>query len=379
MKKETRSRPSIDAHFAELPDPRIDRTRKHGLHDILVITICGVIGGADDWVSIERFAKAKRDWFETFLDLPHGIPSHDTFGRVFAALNPDALTKCFSTWIASLAKVTHGEVVAIDGKTIRRSFDTASSKAAIHMVSAWASQQRLVLGQVKTNEKSNEITAIPKLLELLELEGCIVTIDAMGCQTKIAAAIVDKGADYVFGLKGNQETLHDEVKTFFDWALKEKFKDIPHDFFETVDGEHGRIETRRYWCTSQVAWFADAQKWKGLRSFGLVESERTAGEKTSVERRVFIGSLPGDNAKLWAHAVRTHWTVENGLHWVLDMAFREDESRVRKDNSPQNLAIIRHIALNLLKQEATAKVGMKNKRLIAGWDESYLLRVLGVI
>lgn len=372
------SKSTITDHFASLRDPRIERTKKHLLHDILVITICAVIGGADDWVNIARFARCKRKWFKSFLSLPNGIPSHDTLGRVFAALDPEELTRCFSNWISSLVKVTEGEVIAIDGKTLRHSFDTASKKAAIHMVSAWASKQRLVLGQVKTEEKSNEITAIPRLLDLLDVRGCIVTIDAMGCQREIAKKIVDKEADYVLSLKGNQETVHDEVRSFFDWARREKFKDVAHDYFESTDGDHGRIEIRRCWLTPDIQWFADVKRWAGLKSFGLVESERTVNGKATVEQRYFLSTLPGDNAELFAMAVRQHWTVENSLHWVLDVAFREDESRVRKDHAPENFAILRHIALNLLQQE-TSIPSMKGKRLVAGWDNDYLLKVLGVV
>ena len=377
MKRARSGKSTITAQFASLRDPRIERTKKHLLHDIVVITICAVIGGADDWVNIARFARAKQKWFKSFLTLANGIPSHDTLGRVFAALDPDELRRCFSNWVSSLVKVTQGEVVAIDGKTLRHSFDTASTKTAIHMVSAWAAGQRLVLGQVKTEEKSNEITAIPKLLELLDVQGCIVTIDAMGCQREIAKKIVDKGADYVLSLKGNQETVHDEVRTFFEWARRENFKDVAHDYFETTDGDHGRIEIRRCWTTSDIKWFAGVDRWAGLKSFALVEAERTVAGKTSIEQRYFLSTLSGTLAEPVALAVRQHWTVENSLHWVLDVAFREDESRVRKDHAPENFAILRHIALNLLQQESSIP-SMKGKRLVAGWDDDYLLKVLGV-
>jgi predicted transposase YbfD/YdcC len=347
------------------------------LEDILTIALCGVICGADNWVAIETFGQAREAWFRTFLSLENGIPTHDTFSRVFGALDPKAFQKCFIDWMSGIAEVTAGEVVAIDGKTLRRSFDRGAEKAAIHMVSAWATENGVVLGQEKTAEKSNEITAIPKLLALLDVKGAIVTIDAMGCQRTIAQAVVDRGADYVFGLKGNQGTLHTEVKTFFDDAAKTTFKEIVHDQAETVDGDHGRIEIRRTVCTSEINWFEDKPDWAGLRSFAMVESERTVGDKTSVERRYFISSLPGNNATQMAHAIRRHWCVENQLHWTLDVAFREDECRSRKDHRPENFAVLRHMALNLLKKERSIKLGVPNKRLKAGWEHPYLLKVLG--
>lgn len=372
---------SITEHF-KLNDPRVVGRTHHLLHDILVIAICAVIAGADGWVAVEQFGHAKEAWFRSFLRLPHGIPSHDTFGRVFAALDPGELSKCFTSWIAALWQVFRGQVVAVDGKTLRHSFDTASGKGAIHMVSAWAAEARLVLGQVKTEEKSNEITAIPKLLELLHIAGCIVTIDAMGCQKKIAAQIVDQGADYVLGLKGNQSTMCNEVEELFvsmpleDIAEGKARAEVGYDYHETVDGDHGRIETRRCWCTGEVDWFADREQWKGLASFGMVESRREVGDKVSIERRHFISSLDGTDAKQFLQATRSHWGVENGLHWTLDVQFREDDSRIRTGNAAENFALLRRIALNLLKQEKTAKIGVKNKRLKAGWDERYLLRVL---
>jgi len=373
---------SITEHFDKLNDPRVVGRSAHLLHDILVIAICAVIAGADGWVAVEQFGHAKEAWFRSFLRLPNGIPSHDTFGRVFAALDAEELSKCFASWIAALSQAFGRQVVAIDGKTLRRSFDTASGKGAIHMVSAWAAEARLVLGQVKTDEKSNEITAIPKLLELLHIEGCIVTIDAMGCQKKIAAQIVEQGGDYVLGLKGNQSTMCSEVEELFmsmpleDIANGKRRSEVACDYHETVDGDHGRIETRRFWCTGEVDWFADRDQWKGLASFGMVESRREVGDKVSIERRYFISSLDGTDAKHFLQATRSHWGVENGLHWTLDVQFREDDSRIRTGNAAENFGLLRRIALNLLKQEKTAKIGVKNKRLKAGWDERYLLRVL---
>ena len=369
---------SITKHFAKLPDPRINRTKRHELMDIIIIALCAAICGADDWVSVELFGKSKEEWFRTFLRLPNGIPSHDTFGRVFAALDADAFARCFRDWVQAVAELTNGEVVAIDGKTLRRTFDRASEKAAVHMVSAWASANRMVLGQVKTETKSNEITAIPKLIEMLVLKRCIVTIDAMGCQKAIAAKIVDKGADYIFGLKGNHEKFHEDVEAYFQEALKCDFEGVKYSYHEAKpEQDHGRIETRRIWCTPDLDWFDKKDDWEGLRSIAMVERERKVQGERSIEQHYYISSLNGKNAKRFGTAVRTHWGVENSLHWVLDMAFRQDESRVRKGNAAANLTTLHHIAVNLVKQDTTTKAGVKNKRLKAGWDERYLLSLLG--
>ena len=366
---------SLLEHFSALPDPRY--RPMHPLSDVLVIAICALICGADSWVAIEAFGKAKQEWFATFLRLPHGIPSHDTFGRVFALLDTQAFAQCFADWSAAVATLTAGEVVAIDGKTLRRSFDHAAEKAAIHMVSAWASQNRVVLGQIPTDEKSNEITAIPRLLRLLQLKGCIVTCDAMGCQRAIAQAIVDQEADYILQVKGNQPNLLIGIESFFFEALRDAFDKTPYDYYEMTEKGHGRIETRKVWCSPVKSGYVDTEAWANLSSFIRVEATRQVGEKKSQEVRYYISSLPGTDAREAAHAVRRHWSIENGLHWVLDVAFREDDARARIGNAAANLAILRHLALTLLKQEASAKVGIKTKRLKAGWDHHYLLKVLG--
>jgi predicted transposase YbfD/YdcC len=366
---------SLAAHFNRLPDPRVRRTRRHALVDILVITVCAVICGADDWVAIARFGRAKRTWFRQFLALPHGIPSHDTFGRVFAALDPHAFHAAFLAWVDSVATLLPGDVIAIDGKTLRRTFDTASQKAAIHMVSAWATTQGLCLGQVKTDAKSNEITAIPALLDVLALAGRIVSIDAMGCQPAIARRIRDRGGDYVLSLKGNQTRLHEDVQALFADAEAHGFRDLAHTTVETVDGDHGRIEQRHAWATDDLVCLSSRRRWPGLRSVLRVDAARTVGAQTSRETRYFISSLPADAAQL-ARIVRGHWTIENSLHWVLDVALHQDHTRIRTGHAPENLATLHHIALNLLKQERTEKLGIKNKRLAAGWDHDYLLRVI---
>lgn len=374
---------SIRDHFATLTDPRSDHTKHHQLLDIITIALCGVICGAESWVEIEQFGHAKLSWLRTFLDLPHGIPSHDTFGRVFAALDPAQFQQCFLGWVQAVVArtaghLTPGQVVALDGKTLRRSHDRSNGKAAIHLVSAWAAENRLVLGQIKVEDKSNEITALPALVQVLAVQGCIVTIDAMGCQVAIAQAIIDQGADYVLALKGNQPALEQAVQAMFTDAQAHGFRDIVHDQHEAVEKGHGRIEVRRCWTISEpehLAYLNADERWPGLRSIGMVEAERTVGGTTSRETRYFISSLAGQ-AQQFAPAVRQHWGIENGLHWVLDIAFREDDCRVRQGEAAQNFAVLRQVALNLLHQERTAKIGVKAKRLKAGWDEQYLLKVL---
>jgi predicted transposase YbfD/YdcC len=368
--------------FAELTDPRQAMNQRHKFIDILVIAICAAICGADDWEAVELFGQSKEPWFKTFLELPNGIPSHDTFWRVFRYLDPEQFQHCFMRWIAAIQTVTAGEVVALDGKQLRRSFDTQAGKAAIAMVSAWASGNRLVLGQRQVDTKSNEITAVPDLLESLMLKGCIVTLDALHCQTKTATAIIEQEADYLLALKGNQGTLYDDVTLLFDSLAEDLHKHAhytyPHDYAKTVDKDHGRIEVRQAWTINDAALISPlrtAADWPHLTTLVKVQAERTVGDEHSRHTRYYIASADGSAAQFLAWT-RTHWSIENSLHWVLDIAFREDESRLRKDDGAVNFATLRHIALNLLKQESTLKVGIKNKRLRAGWDHDYLLTVL---
>lgn len=366
--------------FAEIKDPRVERTKEHQLLDIITIAVCAVICGADSWTDIEQFGKAKRDFFQRLLLLPNGIPSHDTFGRVFARIQPEQFEACFAAWVRDLVELATGQVVALDGKCLRRSGDKADDgKAAIYMVSAWAAANGagLVLAQRKVAEKSNEITAIPELLKLLDLSGCIVTIDAMGTQTAIAAAIVGQQADYVLALKGNQGTTHEQTQQFFAHALANDFKGIAHERHTTVNGGHGRVETRRYYLITDeryIGYLNEGERWAGLRSLGLVEAERLVHGQASIERRYFISSV--SSVAEFAQGAREHWGIENGLHWVLDIAFREDESRTRVAHSAENMAVLRHIALNLLKRERSTTASVHTKRLRAGWDDRYLLTVL---
>jgi predicted transposase YbfD/YdcC len=376
---------SLVEHFKNLVDPRVNRTKDHDLLDVLVIALCTLLCGGESFNDMEDFGKAKREWFQTFLSLRNGIPSHDTFNRVFAALDPAQFLDCFLRWTQSVRQAVPQEIVALDGKALRRALN--QDQNVKYIVSAWAEGNGLVLGQLKVADKSNEITAVPELLRVLELSGCIVTVDAMGCQKKIAQEIVEADADYVLALKGNQETVHEEVKTFLDETLAEKqgprLPGAPLSpaaaalaSWETVEKDHGRLEIRRYFQSAQLDWFADLAKWEGLRSVGMVEAIREIGGKKTVERRYFLSSLPLD-APLFARAVRGHWGVENQLHWVLDVHFREDQSRARAGFAAENLATLRRLALNLLKREKTKQRGIKGKQLNASWNHAYLLQLLG--
>ena len=379
MVEKNESISTIATNFVDLKDPRVVGRSDHKLLDILVIGICTVICGGDDYPTMEEFGKAKETWFHRFLELPAGIPSHDTFWRVFSALDSEQFQTCFLTWMNAISKTTSGEIIALDGKQLRRSHDRSDGKAAIHMVSAWATTNRLVLGQVKVDEKSNEITAIPELLRRLDINGCLVTVDAMGCQVDIAELIIEQGGDYLFSLKGNQSNLHEDVILLFDDLEESGYTAYTYDYAKDVDKGHGRIEIRHCWTISDpqiICCLRGATRFRNLQTVVRVQAERYLNDDPSVEDRYFISSSTTQASEA-LHATRTHWQVENSLHWVLDIAFREDESRIHKGHGAQNFAILRHIALNALKQETTAKVGIKNKRLKAGWDERYLAKVLG--
>ena len=364
----------IQDHFARLSDPR-RREVIYPLVNVVVIAVCAVICGADDFVAIARFGRTKREWLARFLDLSAGIPSHDRFNAIFAALKPAEFEKCLLSWITALHEISDGQLIAIDGKTLRRSFDAADNKAAIHMVSAWATVNQISLGQVVVDAKSNEITAIPKLLEMLELSGALVTIDAMGCQTEIAQQIVDEGADYCLAVKGNQPTLHEGIEDFFDEHLEDDFARTPVRRYETHEKGHGREEHRYYFICPVPEDLPDAGRWAHLKAIGIAINNTQRDGKDCNEVRYYILSkyLAG---RRFAAAVRGHWGIENRLHWQLDVTFQEDQCRIRHGHADANFSILRRAALGLLKNECTLKVGIKNKRLTAGWDDTYLEKVL---
>ena len=341
------------------------------------MALCAVVAGADGWDDIATFAQAKADWLGQRLDLTHGTPSGDTFRRVLAALSPEAFAQGFVRWVEAVAQKTTGEVIAIDGKTLRRSYEKDDPKAALHMISAWACQQRLALAQENVDDKSNEITAIPALLEVLDLEGCIVTLDAMGTQTDIAQQIRDQEADYVLALKGNQGTLHREVRAYFEEGRARHWRAMPVDYAETCDLGHGRKEVRRLWISADVAWLPKREAWADLRSIVLIEHERHTQSGVSLERRFYISSLAAEADEM-LEIVRQHWGIENRLHWVLDVVFREDESRIRRDHGGQNMAVLRQLALNLLRKDQTKRLSLRMKRKRAGWDDTFLAQIVGL-
>ncbi len=360
-------------HFSELEDPRQRAKVLYPLDEVLLLTLCAVLSGAEGWVGVALFGQKKLGFLRRFLPFFEGTPSHDQLGLIFAALDAAQFQHCFTVWVSALTETVKG-VVAVDGKTLRRSFDRAGAKAAVHMVSAWSSRQRMVLGQQAVDDKSNEITAIPQLLELLELKGAIVSIDAMGCQKEIARCIIDKKADYLLALKGNQGTLRDDVELLFREQAERNFAELKVSRHQTVDADHGRLEIRDYVVTEDIEWLTKRHPWKGLRSVVAVTARRETADKTSSETRFFISSLAAD-AKIIAPAIRDHWSIENSLHWVLDMVFRDDECRIRKKNAPANFTTVKHMATNFLRK-APGKHSLKSKRQMAAWDEDFLQQVI---
>lgn len=393
---------SLMDYFQDLEDPRMDRRKGHPLINVLFIAICAVLSGAEGWRSIETFGQAKQDWLARYLKLPEGphpVPSDDTYRRAIGRLDPEAFEAAFREWVTAVAKRTHGEVIALDGKTMRgsgdRDADTIKARGApqkpLHLVSAWASEQRLVLAQKAVDAKTNEISVLPDLLEVLELEGCLVTIDAMGTQKDIAEQITGRGGDYVLALKSNHPRLYGDVKTFFEDAADRNFRGIKHETNRQVDGGHGRIEVRRCWATDDIEWLDRADQWPGLGSLAVVEAERSESrwdeetgrriQATTTQRRYYISSLPADAAgnlaERIAKAVRSHWGIENQVHWVLDVSFDEDQSRIRKGHGPENVGLLRRIAMNLVRQDER-RGSLRQKRKRAGWDDAYREEILGI-
>jgi predicted transposase YbfD/YdcC len=364
---------SLQTHFQSIPDPRTGPAQRHELIDILMIGVCSMLCGAESFVDMELFGRCQRVWLQTWLALPRGIPSHDTFNRVFGLIDPNAFRDCFIAWTQGLRQTIAEEIIAVDGKTLRRS--KARGHGPLHLVNVWATQNRLILGQWKVNEKSNEITALPALLRALELSGCIVTADALHCQKETAKEISEADADYVLALKGNQGTLHEEVTSFLDDAAKRGWKGVAHAHTASLEKDHGRIEQRQYWVTEAIGWLADKPQWEKLRSVGLVEATREVEGKVSIERRYYLSSLGADGER-FARAVRGHWGIENSVHWVLDVPMNEDQCRVRQKAAAQNLATLRGMCLNLLRQDKTQKCGVRAKQKAAGWNANYLISLL---
>ena len=374
MTMESIEKNALLEHFADLEDPRT-RESPHRLEEILLVAICGILSGADGWASVALWGQVKLDWLRQFLPFENGTASHDTFGRVFALLDAAVFERCFISWMASVCGAFQGLEVNVDGKTLRRSKSRGGK--AVHMVSAFASGLGLTLGQVRTAEKSNEITAIPELLDALLLKGCIVTIDAAGCQTAIAAKIVEKGCDYALAVKNNQPALAQAIEGLFNGAHEKQWEGVPHTFAEWVEKDHGRIETRRCWVVDDLDCLGEGHKWPQAKTLAMVEATREINGVASTERRYYISSLLADAGRMGA-VVRGHWGVENGLHWSLDVAYGEDQARMREGNSAENFSILRRITLNLLKPDKTVKAGIKNKRLKAGWDDAYRAKILGI-
>ena len=362
-------------HFSIIKDPRLDRKRLHNLQEIIITAVVAVICGCDNFCEIQEFAEERIVWFKRFLLLKNGIPSHDTYCRVFAILDPKEMELAFISWMKSITALSKGEVVALDGKALRGSAEKGTRKQAIHIVSAWASENGVALGQVKTSEKSNEITAIPELIKLLNLEGCIVTIDAMGTQEKIAKSIRDAKADYLLALKGNQGQLRRDVEYSFETAEEADYEGFESDCFSESSKGHGRTETREYKILKKLDWFPEKEAWQDLKSICMVTCTRTVSGKTSQETRYYISSLSGDAEKI-GKAIRSHWSIENNLHWSLDVSFAEDACQTKRLYGPANFSVLRKIAINLVKKENSKKAGITRKRKRAGWSESYLEKIL---
>ena len=360
-------------HFQTISDPRTGPAQRHELLDILMISVCAMLCGAESFTDIALWGRCQHDWLKTWLALPNAIPSHDTFNRVFGLIQPAEFSACFQSWTQALRQTVAGELIAIDGKTLRGS--RVQTQGPVHLVNVWAASNRLVLAQLAVADKSNEITAVPQLLRALELTGCIVTVDALNCQKNIAKEISEADADYVLALKGNHGTLHAEVQSFLDDAQQRGFQGVPHQFVETVDKEHGRLETRRYWITEAIDWLADKPAWEKLCSLGLVERVVEVGGKVTTERAYYLSSLSAE-AQRFASAVRGHWGVENAVHWVLDVQMNEDRCRVCDRQAAQNLATLRVFCLNLLRRNQQYKVGVRAKQKAAGWSPQYLLSLL---
>jgi predicted transposase YbfD/YdcC len=387
LRMQNASATTLKHHLLQLPDPRLKRRRRHELMDVLMIAVTAMLCGAENFVHMAQFGKAQESWLCPFLALPNGIPSHDPFRRVFLLLSAENFSAVFLSWTQTLRQAVGAEVVALDGKTVRHSFDPAKGRSAIPLVSAWASANRLGLGQIKVDDKSNEITAVPALLRALELAGCIVTVDALNCQKQIAKEIVEADADYVLALKGNHETAQEEIKTFLDAAPAGTFAPRPVGaklsqaaatlaVWETVGKEHGRLETRRYSQSAALDWFADRAAWAGLRTVGMVEAVRETGGKRTGDRRYYLSSLPL-GVETFARAVREHWGVENQVHWVLDVQLNEDQSRARAGHAAENLGPLRRLVLNLLRRDTRCQSGIKGKQLNAAWDHAHLQSLLG--
>ena len=366
---------NIYEHFKTIPDPRILRGKKHLLEDIIFLAIVSIICGADDWNEIEVFAKLKIEWFRKYSHLSNGIPSHDTFNRVFSLLDPKKFTELAMELFNK--NILDGlDLISIDGKTVRRSLDKRNNKFPIHIVSAWSSRNRISLGQIKVEEKSNEITAIPELLSLINVKNSVVSIDAMGCQKKITEKIIEQNGDYAICLKGNQPAIHNEVSKYFEKQILSEFEGVNFAYSMKEEMSHGRIEKREYWLLTNIDWISRKEEWKGLKSVGMVRSEREYQGKKSIESRYFISSLT--DLDIFQKSVRTHWQIENSCHWILDVVFREDDSRIRAGNAAENFSVLRKIGLNFLKNETTFKIGVKGKRRAAGWDDEYRNKIIGI-